>query len=164
MRNRLTILLLALLLGGGVLWSSWQAWVQHRKLDEFVPVPARVIATQLSQRSAMGRWGTHRSFEPVVTYEYRVEGQTYRSSRVFPIQVTGGETWAQEVLDEFPVDSRREAFVDRRQPSEVFLLRRSSAQPYLSLAFCLLLLGVILLLDRKHSSVRVTEGLGTIPQ
>jgi len=89
--------------------------VQHNQ-----PTEATVVETSIDHRTNDG----DSEYTPVVTYEYTVDGETYRSSNVYPGQFDrwhGSQATAADVVEDYPAGSTATVHYNPEDPSEAYL-------------------------------------------
>jgi hypothetical protein len=111
-----------------------QAWEQDAKVRSFVPVDAKVLARGMEKKtSRTRRGGTTTRYYPWVRYQYTVDGHGYVSDRVYPYTEGGSADWAQSAIAPYREGQPCEAFYDRADPQQAFLVRHYSFTPYMLL-------------------------------
>ena len=106
---------------------------QHHQLVASVPISATVLSSKLITHENYREAGPpERTYEPVITYQYVVNGVEHTSSNVFPLQAdTGTSNWASHLLSQYPVGATVVAYVLPGDANRAFLIRRPSYIPYL---------------------------------
>jgi hypothetical protein len=92
------------------------------------------------------------TYRPAVTYEYTVDGETYRSSNVLPgpgLTSRSDRGWARGIVADHPEGATVTAYYDSEGPSNAFLVRDD--QQFLPLVFAgtgvvIVLFGVVTLI------------------
>ncbi len=105
-----------------------QAWNQHVKNTDWLPVPAIIQAKDID--TVRGSKGSV-SYRPTVTFSYIVGSAPYRSSDLYPINESGSHPYAQDAIAPFQIGATVTAYRDPDQPSRAFLVRRTAFFPYL---------------------------------
>jgi hypothetical protein len=127
----------------GLLFASSGSWFGFKSIksyqtsarrDEFVPVQARVLGSELGRKSgqtvsAGTTGGGTSSYVPKIEYEFTVAGQTYTSDSVYP-----GTDWdiqdrntAESLVDRYSQGDVVEAHYHPDDPTETFLENESVA-------------------------------------
>lgn len=112
-----------------VLGSIYQIRRQQRALTDWPTVRAVVTDRNLGKLQALSNpnepgYRAHGvSWEPLVTYEYEVDGKPYTSSTVIWEGKWGRKSWAQGVLARYPIGSDVTAFVNPSNPAKAYLQR-----------------------------------------
>jgi hypothetical protein len=82
-----------------------------------------------------GGWGE--TYEPIVTFQYEVQGQRFKGNRVFrnPFQIGGnlGDAFVRATVDRFEAGQRVPAYYKPDNPAEACLIRRPELWVYLGL-------------------------------
>ena len=107
----------ALLGGGGYLWHDQNQAVETAETTD---------ATVRSSTVEVDRIGSDGpTYRPNVTYEYTVDGETYRSSNVFPGPGhlwRSDRGWAVDIVADYPEGETVTAYHDPENPSNAFLI------------------------------------------
>lgn len=107
---------------------------QHWKLARFLPVEATVQNAEVETRRRRSSERTRITYLPAVHYQYNVNGITYESKSVFPMDVgrgsRWGRRWAKGIVNEFKTKHRTGAFYDPLDPTQAFLRKQPSVFPY----------------------------------
>lgn len=136
------VLGLFLLFGGSLMMVFHWGWVRDGWASEDFPeTTGRILESSVySHRRSNKPRST--AYAPSIRYEYQVEGQSYRSDRVFVHFLdfdTPGE--AREILEDFPRDAEVPVFFDPENPGEALLIPgatpESISRMVLSLLACL---------------------------
>ncbi len=104
---------------------------EQRSLRQFRPVTVVVEGVRVESRLGDNGETMRRAS---VTYSYRVEGTTYRSDRVTPLDEWRKGGWAGEIAQRFTPGRLYEGYYDPRDPSQAYLLRRRNAVPLILIA------------------------------
>lgn len=95
--------------------------VQHNvDVQENVPTEAEVVDTDVEVQVD----DDDEEYNPVVVYEYEVDGETYRSDNTYPGQFTrwhGSESTARDVVDDHPVGSDVTVYYRPDDPGTAYL-------------------------------------------
>ncbi len=121
--------------------GTYMARSQHHKITTYHPVQAAVLSTRVevhTSRDSEGR--TSRSYKPVIEYRYEVNGQSYTSDEVTPLDESAGSKWAHEIINRYKAGQTYEAYYNPDHPSEAFLVRQYSFFPYMFILFPMLFL------------------------
>lgn len=131
------VVFVGLLFAGGGCWfvfKSIKSYQASTRRDEFAPVEARVLGSELSRKSGQtptGQTPTGQttSYVPKIDYEFTVAGETYTSDSVYP-----GTDWdiqdrttAQSLVDRYSEGDVVEAYYDPDNPTDSFLENESVA-------------------------------------
>lgn len=113
----------ALLLVGGFLavMGVVPTVSHHIAVQENQPTEATVQSTDVAVKTDDDG---DRSYRPVVTYEYTVDGETYTEDNVFPGGFTrwdGSRAWAQEIADQYQPGDRVTVHYRPGQPDHAYL-------------------------------------------
>jgi hypothetical protein len=129
------------------------AWTQHRRVTGYLPVQATVlraeiVTTQIRQdRDEEGRVWTLTESIPRIQYEYSVAGRTFTNETIFSMPyflvVPGAGSvpsaqWAIKTAcgppagagNEVVTNAATQAFYNRGNPSEAFLIKRCTKLPF----------------------------------
>jgi hypothetical protein len=111
------------LVGLGLAGAGGYLWHDHNQAVETAePTDAKIISSAV-ETDRMGSGGPN--YRPDVTYEYTVEGETHRSSNVFPTPGRlwrSDRSWARGVVADYPEGETVTASYDPEQPSSAFLV------------------------------------------
>lgn len=105
-----------------------QAWNQHVKNTDWLPVAATIQAKDIA--TVRGSKGSV-SYRPVVTFSYLVDSAPFRSSDLYPINESGSYSYAQDAIAPFQVGATVTAYRNPDHPSRAFLAQRTAFTPYL---------------------------------
>lgn len=112
-----------LLAGVGLAGAGGYLWYDH---DQTVETAESTEATVVSSSVAVDRMGSDGpNYRPDVTYEYTVDGESYRSSNVFPTPGRlwrSDRSWARDVVADYPDGETVTAYYDPDDPSQAFLV------------------------------------------
>jgi hypothetical protein len=106
------------------------AWEQNRKITTWKPVEVTVVARRLDERVSHGKGGRRVTYQPKVTFKYQVNGRPFSSSNVLPYLDHRSFSWAFQIINRFREGRTYEGYYDPQNPSEAFLLREYSFEPY----------------------------------
>lgn len=103
---------------------------RSRQRDEFVPVEATVLRSDLRVEEEIDRGSKTTTYFPEVEYEYTVDGETYTSDSVYPGRLGGTSNRSdnQSVVDNHPAGAQVEAHYHPDDPSRSFLVDKSSTR------------------------------------
>lgn len=104
-------------------------------LDSGVEVDATVVGSDVEQRIRYDADGDRRTvYYPRVTYEYSVDGETYRSSnlRAGLGRESMLESNARRTVERYPVGAQVTAYYDPENPSRAFLVAGRSSVPLIA--------------------------------
>jgi len=110
------------------------------RLYAWQATPARVLSTNI--KSVRGSKGAT-SYQPVVRYQYVIDGRAYQSDRVHPITLSASRRWAESVLSRFRPGQEVMAYVNPSQPASAYLVHELSYLPLIFVAFPLLMFGAL---------------------
>lgn len=139
-----------------------QALEQDRKIRTFQPVQAVVLSTDIVEHVSRNKNGSKSySYEPVVSYQYEVQGLRHQSRTVLPIKENSSHAWASGIVAKFPVGSKVQAYADPSNPGDAFLIRVHSYTPYLFVQFPLVfaLVGFAVMGDAGTAKARSPQAL-----
>ena len=126
-----SILLLIGLALSGYGYMNYQS--QGEALDNAVNVTGTVTGTEIVRDSGGRRSGP--DYSPVISFEYQYQGESYSSDNMYPPGDTDQEldsrSSAEEVVENYPVDSEADAYVNPEDPGEAFLKKKRSDGPLL---------------------------------
>ncbi len=103
---------------------------QDHLLRTCLPVQATVTSSFLETHS-----GKHTSYSPKIQYEYVVGQAKYASSHIHTFDDDGSRSWAQGILNRFPLGPAV-AYFDPQSPGDSILLKGYAIDPYLLTALC----------------------------
>lgn len=134
------IVFLVLIVGPiiGIVGLTYAVWNQHRKIKTFQPTQATVVAKNIIKR----RLGRDIRYEPMVRYQFEVEGQSYVSDTIATDKLQGSLEWAKRFVDQFPVDETVEAYYNTNNPSQALLLKEYSFSYYGGILFATVFLSI----------------------
>jgi hypothetical protein len=119
-------------------------WDQSRKITSFEPVAAKVLSKEIREHvSRSSEGGTRRNYEPLIRYEYEVEGRRYVSTTVAPVLQARSKKWAKNILDRYAEGQETTAYYDPEYPSESFLLAAWSFLPHLGVLVAMSIIGLL---------------------
>ncbi len=98
---------------------------QRHVIKTYQPIQAIVLSRHIATIS--DRHGD--TYKPVVRYEYMVSGHRYTSQRVNIMQDSASYSWAERVVDRYPVGRKCKAWYDPQKPQEAVLDRTASFIP-----------------------------------
>ncbi len=104
---------------------------EQRSLRQFSLVTVTVEGVRVESRLGDNGETMRRAS---VTYSYQVEGISYRSDRVTPLDEWRQGGWASEIAQRFTPGRQYEGYYDPRDPSQAYLLRRRNAVPLVLIA------------------------------
>ncbi len=133
--------------------GSGVAWTQHRRVTAYPPVQAAVLRAEIvtkqirQDRDEEGRVWTLTESTPHIQYEYSVAGRTFTNEAIFSMPyflvVPGAGSierarWAITTVcgppagpgNEVVTNAATQAFYNRRNPSESFLIKRCTKLPF----------------------------------
>ena len=142
---------LAILAGiGGTGYGVWAVFGQHQRIARANPVPALV----LSQRTEERKLNHNKVNVPIIEYEYQVNGQQFKSETVTPVECMLPNSWADEVLQKYPVGAQVQAFYDPGQPDRAFLVPKYGGEPYIAVlvSICIAAMGIGAIVEQKMNS------------
>jgi hypothetical protein len=117
------VVVTGLLVGVGLAGAGGYLWHDHnRAVETAEPTEATVTSSSVAV-DRMGSDGPN--YRPDVTYEYAVDGNTYRSSNVFPTPGRlwrSDRSWARDVVADYPEGETVTAYYDPDDPSQAFLV------------------------------------------
>jgi hypothetical protein len=118
------------LIGTLVLYLSVKKLQRSSQRDEFVPVEATVLRSDLRVEEEVDRGSKTTTYFPEVEYDYTVDGDTYTSDSVYPGRVGGTSNRSdnQSVVDDHPPGAEVEAYYHPEDPSRSFLVDKSSTR------------------------------------
>ena len=93
-------------------------------VDTYEPTNATVVSSHVEETTADAE--DTPTYRPAITYEYTVEGETYRSSNVLPgpgLTSRSDRGWAQGVVADHPEGATVTAYYDPENPSNAFLVK-----------------------------------------
>lgn len=110
------------------------------------PVSARILSTDV--KAIRGNKGV--SYSPVVRYQYTIAGTLYSADRVLPVSMSASRAWAEELRDRFQAGQVVTAYVNPRDPSSAFLVRKVSLLPLIFVGAPLGMAALLALLIRAQ--------------
>lgn len=154
--------LVVLIFGGGgvvMFYVGAREWiVQRAALTESISVPAQIIEsvvrTSTSEPAGSGdllKNDSTTTHTADVRFRYTINSQTYESDRLRPsaiVQSHGSKQSAADELKPFPVGATVSAFVIPSMPDKAFLIRETSAGPFVFMILGFLLTPIALLATR----------------
>jgi hypothetical protein len=111
-------------------------------------VPGRVTVSRIEQRGGGYEGGTHRSYEAVVEFRYRVGDLDYSSRQIaLGLERSGSRTGAERIAARYPVGAAVEVHYDPANPSEA-ALENPTGTSWLILGAAIACFGVALYASR----------------
>jgi hypothetical protein len=111
--------------------------------SRYQPAPGKVIATSINDMGDPG--STYPDFEPVIQYEYTVDGIRYVGD-TYQVKEFGNRTgfreWAEKVVSRYPVGKACTVYYNPRSPDKCTLVKPNLDDSGL-MFFCVLGLGII---------------------
>jgi hypothetical protein len=97
---------------------------QNAAIEASEPIDATVVSSEVVVEVDTDSDGTTRSYYPAITYEYTVDGRTYRSDNVVPGpgRTTKGQGWARDVVADNPAGADVTAYYDPATPARAYLV------------------------------------------
>lgn len=138
---------LLLVLGIGIAgYGATKYQEQEEMATTYEETEALILSSKVARQSGAGQEGP--SFYPDIVFEYRVDGEKYRSSRVFLAGGTGSKFEFEDVVDQYEPGTRTTAYYDPDDPSKAYLVEQRTNGPLMVSGFGLLfaltgVLGVI---------------------
>ena len=123
-------LLLPALLGAGIFPIGWFQFRKVQASRSWPYTPGRIIAATTESSTTLGQQGEPdiTSFHPAIQYEYVVENQYLRGSRIaFDQKTYSTPRKAQEALQAFQIGASVWVFYDPASPTQCVLERKSSS-------------------------------------
>ena len=142
---------LAILAGiGGVGYGIFAIFNQHQRIASARPVQALV----LSQRTEERKVNQNTVNVPIVEYEYQVNGKQFKSETVTPVECMLPNSWADEVLQKYPVGAQVQAYYEASQPGLAFLIPKYGGEPYISVlvSICVAAMGIGVIVEQTINS------------
>lgn len=111
---------------------------QRRLLAAAEPIDVEIVRSEVFSSESKPAGGTPlrdrstTSHRPEIAFRYQVDGATYESDLLHPTIIVQGyasRESAAEVLREYPLGARVQAYVDRTRPDKAFLRREASIAP-----------------------------------
>jgi hypothetical protein len=96
----------------GVVLGTGPVYDHNRAVQEHVPANATIQETDIDMKEDDDG---DKSYRPVITYEYTVDGETYTADNIFPGRTTrwdGSRSWAENIVDEYEVGSNEKVSGD----------------------------------------------------
>jgi hypothetical protein len=129
--------------------------VQVYRIMTWQPAAATVMtSTVQAKRGAKG--GV--TYQPQVSYWYRINGQEYVANGVTPITISGGRSWAQSITARFTPGAAVTAYVDPRDPTRAYVVREFSPIPLWMLAIVLAMWGLLTWMMRRNGGAGLAPG------
>jgi hypothetical protein len=92
----------------------------------FIPVPARVLTSEVESRSD----SDGATYRPEVSFEYTVAGRAHQSDTVhYGLWASSDRAAAEAIADRFPAGSQTTAYYDPDEPTRAVLLRGAEHLP-----------------------------------
>jgi hypothetical protein len=112
----------------GVGMGGFTVFEHNVAVQEGQPTAATVLSTEIAEKTDDDG---DKSYRPVVTYEYIVDGQTYESENVFPGGFTrwkSSRSWAEDVLNQYEAGDRITVQYRPRNPGQAYV--RNDGLPF----------------------------------
>lgn len=115
---------------------------QIHALNTWLPVQAHVIHRHIRSDDS-GNSDT--TYEPRVWYTYIVRGQKYTSHRAIYGSESSGYSWAEKIVNQFPVGQTCTAYYNPHDPTQAFLVHKMDKLIWIfpGLGYLFALVGVI---------------------
>jgi hypothetical protein len=126
-----TIIMLPFVLTGAVgLYLSVRMLQRSLQRDEFEPVEATVLHSQIRSQTETDSGMRATTYFPEIRYEYTVGGETFTSESVYPgrLEGTSNHSKIQSVVDAHPAGDRVQAYYHPEDPTRSFLIDESSTK------------------------------------
>jgi hypothetical protein len=152
--TRWTVVLVVISLGlvGSGISDYYQ---QSQTIEDAVAVDATVLETDISQEGG-GRGGP--SYDVTVEFTYQYQGTNYTGTRLYPgAKSYETESAAEDELEPYNAGETVTAYVDPDAPSNGFLKKQTTENPFWLIGFGLLLLVVRILHDTGVKTPAETE-------
>jgi hypothetical protein len=125
--------------------------VKGSQARQWPSTPGRIIRTEVVERreerhTSDGPSRTYISYQPVVEYEYTLQGQRYTGSKLSMIERSYTQAKAQKVLEKYPVGATVTVYRDPQNPGETLLETGSGGSGFMFIAIGVVVLGVAVLL------------------
>lgn len=118
------VLTLGMVAGGGYMWYE-----QNQQINSYESTEATVMSSEVDRGSDPGE------YYPDITYEYTVDGQTYRNSNFEPGagRVSKSRSRAEEIAENRPDGETITVYYDPENPSDAYVVQnRNVVFPLLS--------------------------------
>jgi hypothetical protein len=109
-----------------ILYNSYRDYLKAKATYEWPSTLGSVVASEIKEKSSDGGF----SYEPVVTYEYQVEGNTLRSSKlkISEVITNGSYSQAEKLIRHFPVGRKVDVIYNPEDPQESVLVEGMSSK------------------------------------
>ena len=145
--NIVTIIYLAVILAGGLfIFLAINQKLKAQKAEKTWPtVPGVVLDSEIKiHRRTSSRGGSSRTYQPYVTYEYRVKDQAYVSDQLGFGNATYGSGKAHDILALYPQGAPVTVHYDPTDPSKAVLETKAVGfWIYLILGIIILAAGIV---------------------
>jgi len=128
-------------------------WLQPKwELQASESWPAISCTVNAASVNRVAKPGSTPRFVPALTYEYRVDGNSYSSTRVwFGDHGTTNELTANAAVSPFLVDGDFQCYVDPNHPSSAVLLRKNNPIAGYWITICMVVTGLGFVMLLSHS-------------
>jgi len=134
--------------------------LQVAPIATWVPTEATVVSTGVQSMGSNG----HRSYQPVVTYQYMVAGAQYTSHRLTALAESRSQSWAQSVVNRYEPGSAVTAWYDPKHPSNAIIDRHFSTIPVIMMGIMLgFVLLIVLVSKRVQAQTQAALAGGDVP-
>jgi len=103
-------------------------FVQKQMISTFKPVEAVILEFSSTRHSGS-------SYEPVIEYQYEVNGIQYRSKKTTPTDYSGPRRWVSNLMQSYNAGNVTTAYYNPVEPAEAYLIQRYAASPYTEVLF-----------------------------
>ena len=147
---QILICIVAIMVGVFATWYAASGITLYRAAAaRFLPVEASILTHDLHIQSGTRR--SAKTYMPVIMYEYRLNGQTYRSDSVLPRPIGHTKAWAEDILSQFPVGTTQTAYYNPDQPEQSYLRETKLSAVY----YGVLIFGLLFLLLGSAKSIEL---------
>jgi hypothetical protein len=134
--------------------------VEVYRMMTWQPAAATVMTSAVqTKRGAKGGI----TYQPQVSYWYRINGQEYVANGVTPIAISGGRSWARSVAARFTPGAAVTAYVDPGDPTRAYVVREFSPIPLWLLAIVIVMWGLLSWMTRRNGAAGLAPGALGVP-
>jgi hypothetical protein len=124
------------IIGGVMAFVGFDQYRDGKETESWTATDGRVLSATIDEKTRTerrnGRTRTETTYTPVIRYEYTVEGFRYEGDDIRADDRSGNFSWANDLVDRYPVEAETTVYYDPDKPEDAVLIRGAeSTQVYL---------------------------------